>query len=196
MQEVRPHLRAVAYKTLALLYEYPEKDIFINSKERSYICNIFSELSKNNYFQDLTLVKIEELFSSIQCVPLEELQAEYIRLFEYAPLCPPYETAYINSNASDTLLSLQELYKKFGVQTNFPYPADFLIFQVEFMSYLISLEDTLSQKEFLERHLKVWIEHFSKCIKAHSFLAFYKLLAQLTLIFIRSDFLYLSKALL
>jgi TorA maturation chaperone TorD len=193
MRIIKPFLRAVGYKGIALLYEYPEKETLEGiEKEGKHIINAFSELSKNHYFKDLS---VENLFLSVKNIPIEQFQAEYIRLFEYDPLCPPYETAYINSEPSKTLLLLQELYRKFGLQPRFSYPVDIFIIQLEFMSHLICIEDTLSQKKFLETHLAVWVTPFSECIKKQSSLAFYRSLAHLTLAFIKADLQYLKSIL-
>ena len=184
-----PYFRAAAYKILGSLYEYPG-DSFLKKidQEIQKIRNIFFELKKADPFKDIPT--LEDPFIHIKDLPLEEIQAEYVNLFEYIPLCPPYETSYISVEPMEVIISLMDCYKKFGLDMAQPYPPDYLMFELEFMQYLIQKEEISWQKKFLQEHLTVWIPDFCECLRKNAHLPFYQSIASLTDHFISLDLKY------
>jgi DMSO reductase family type II enzyme chaperone len=101
----------------------------------------------------------------------EELQQEYIRLFEVGPGRPPCPL-YEGSHRSGRMKILEELvrfYEHFGLRHEAGDLPDHLCAELEFMHYLAfkeaatlhasgdSLPYRLAQRDFLRRHLNRWL---------------------------------------
>ncbi len=101
----------------------------------------------------------------------EELQQEYIRLFEVGPGRPPFPL-YEGSHRSGRMKTLEELvrfYEHFGLRPEAGDLPDHLCAELEFMHYLAfkeaaalhpdadSLPYRLAQRDFLRRHLNRWL---------------------------------------
>ncbi len=123
----------------------------------------------------------------------EELQQEYIRVFEVGavrPLCPLYEGAH-RAGRMKIMEELVRFYEHFGLR---PHPADrpdHLCAQLEFMHYLsfkqaaaISSQGeagglALAQRDFLARHLCLWLPRLCKRLESCDGVpAFYRSLAR------------------
>ena len=110
----------------------------------------------------------------------DELQQEYIRVFEVGavrPLCPLYEGAH-RAGRMKIMEELVRFYEHFGLQ---PHPADrpdHLCAQLEFMHFLcfkqaaaISSQGdveglALAQRDFLARHLCLWLPRLRKRLES------------------------------
>ena len=107
-------------------------------------------------------------FSSDAPASLEELRALYIRLFEAGapqPRCPLLESHYLQSRpAGETVLENKLFYKHFGLELASSVPADHLLAQLEFLSWLEHCavetggpEVARAREDFLSRHLRHWL---------------------------------------
>jgi len=101
----------------------------------------------------------------------EELQQEYIRLFEVGPgrpPCPLYEGAH-RSGRTEIMEDLVRFYEHFGLRPEAGDLPDHLCAELEFMHYLAfkeaaavhagtdSLPYRLAQRDFLSRRLNRWL---------------------------------------
>jgi DMSO reductase family type II enzyme chaperone len=101
----------------------------------------------------------------------EELQQEYIRLFEVGPgrpPCPLYEGSH-RSGRMKIMEDLVRFYEHFGLRHDAGDLPDHLCAELEFMHYLAfkeaaalhagadSLPYRLAQRDFLRRHLNRWL---------------------------------------
>ncbi len=100
---------------------------------------------------------------------LDDLRAQYLSLFEAGlpqPKCPLLESAYVDSRApGEVVLENKLFYKHFGLQLLSQAPADHLLTQLEFLSWLEHCIDAgnegpslrIAQREFTDRHLIHWL---------------------------------------
>ncbi len=102
---------------------------------------------------------------ALQAIPLEEIQAEYTRMFISAYpqlLCPPYESYYreglVYGNSS---VAAHEWYRRHGLDFTFEgEPPDHVSIELEFLAITKDVA-------FLEK-LREWIYEFTKRVKNHS----------------------------
>ena len=137
------------YRYFSLLFSYPTEE---NLSE-------IMELAKNSDFAGLR--SHEALCNH----PLEEVQAEYTRMFISAYpalLCPPYESYYreglVYGNSS---VAAGEWYQKHGLDFKFEgEPPDHLSVELEFLAIM-------KDHVFLEK-LREWIYIFTERVKNNS----------------------------
>lgn len=201
MKMVNPFLRSVIYKELSSLYIYPAKSVFDEIKGRK---KDFSAAFEELYSQfALTLPDYgRELLAVFEELSVDDLQVEHVRLFDYNPLCPPYESSYIklkNLNPATIHSALIECYHKFGLNSSpsFAEPLDHITVELEFMHFLTFREGQaiekesedvemylMAEKDFCENHLIKWVPEFSNCLDKQANLRFFNLSALLTRDFI------------
>ena len=95
-----------------------------------------------------------------------------------APKAPPYESCYRGENPERTLMTeetlrVRDFYRKAGVELTAKntQPDDFIAFELEFLLRLLAEEtkETREQaRDFLRRHLLVWIPNHVQEIRAHT----------------------------
>ena len=95
LKVINPFLRSAAYKKLSSLFTYPENNESYRQfrDEKREIKDIFAELSTEYDidFQD----DVDSLTSAVDGLSLQDIQVEYVRLFDYRPKCLIVESAYI-----------------------------------------------------------------------------------------------------
>ena len=208
MITINPYLRSSVYKALSSLHAYPEASLCreIGSRKEELI-NLFGELSKQKPF--FSLPTLEGIVASVKELPIEELQTEYVRLFDYNPLCSCYETSYAdpeNRKPAQIISALIEFYNEFGlnVSASFQEPPDCITHELEFMHFLSHMEGESghrgdeknrgyvirAEKMFLEDHLLSWMPKFGTCVKKNSKLSFFQNLSELTETFVTLDHTY------
>ena len=208
MTVINSYLRSSVYKELSSLHAYPEASLFheIGSRKEE-IKKLFSELSSQKPF--FLLPALEGIISSAEEISIENLQTEYVRLFDYQPLCFIHETFYAdpdNREPAKIISALIGAYNEFGlnVSSSSQEPPDCLTHELEFMHFLTHMEgesraggDEKSHhyiqagKKFLGEHLMLWISEFRNCVKKNSNLSFFQNLADLTESFVKLDYDYL-----
>src|SRR5512143_165216 len=137
------------YRYFSLLFSYP-------TEER------MKELVEISQDANGSLARSRELLAR---VPIEELQAEYTRLFISAYpklLCPPYESFYregiVYGNSS---IEVGEWYRKHGLDFICENePPDLLSVELEFLAIM-------KDRVFLEK-LREWIYTFTERVKNNS----------------------------
>ncbi len=102
---------------------------------------------------------------ALGAMPLEEVQAEYTRLFisSYpALLCPPYESYYREGIVyGNTAIEVRELYEKRGLKFSFEgEPPDLLSAELDFLAIT-------NDGSFLAR-MKEWVYGFTERVRENS----------------------------
>ncbi len=137
------------YRYFSLLFSYPTEDIMRD----------INELSAAEGFDGH---RCAEIFGTVS---LEELQAEYTRMFISAYpklLCPPYESYYregiVYGNSS---IEVSEWYQKCGLDFACEgQPPDLLSAELDFLALT-------NDASFLAR-MKEWVFYFTARVKVHS----------------------------
>ena len=122
--------------------------------------------------------KFARFIRSLDGADVEALQVEYVRLFDYRPSCPPYESAYRKDMKGAGLLGdLAEIYREGDLKCVPSLAIDHISVQFEFMHYLTHTEQSAGlgaqnyremQKRFLEDHLMKWVPTFCDDLKVRS----------------------------
>ncbi len=137
----------------------------------------------------------------------EDLEQEYIRLFEVGPggpFCPLYEGSH-RPGRMKIMEELVRFYEHFGLQHAPGDQPDHLCAELEFMHYLCFKEAAvtsrretgglrLAQRDFLSRHLCAWLPRVEKRLEgAKPAPALYGSLVALTLAACRRDLAWLKE---
>ncbi|OGL51102.1 MAG: hypothetical protein A3H37_08730 [Candidatus Schekmanbacteria bacterium RIFCSPLOWO2_02_FULL_38_14] len=207
-KEVNP-ARMNAYQFLSRAFIYPEEDLYSSLREEGFA----EEL--NSCFASLANIherEVSDLINSLACsvrnISLENMQSEFSRIFGHSVSneCPPYETEYGKSHVfqkSQGLGDIAGFYKAFGLEASDKAKErhDHISIELEFMYFLIFKENYArensraeesdickdAQKKFLKDHLGIWVPLFTKLLGEKAGKGFYKLLAELTGNFMRSE---------
>ncbi len=159
-----PKIRSLSYRLLSRLFSYPENDewLLVGKKEQ---LSCLRRLSCSDAIRSW----LDELSDTLRQADLETLQVEYVRLFDYRPVSPPYESAYLQAGQKNQMVkNLKALYRKAGLQCQEEEGHDHIIVELEFMYYLYAQEgkngaEPLWQNirsAFLDDHLLKWLPHF------------------------------------
>ncbi len=137
------------YRYFSLLFSYPT--------EKS-----MREIRELSATRDVAGFRSRDVLCSL---PLEELQAEYTRMFISAYpklLCPPYESFYREGLVyGSSMVATGEWYRKQGLDFTFEgEPADHVSVELEFLA----IRD---DRAFLEK-LREWIYQFTERVKNNS----------------------------
>lgn len=198
------------------LYDFLGQSFYMELKlnELKKICdiNIFAELVDDEGNSEGWGVKIlSDFFKGVLNLTekdIHKLNLEYNRLFVgpgHVPV-PPWESVYISKEKiifDEHTLAVREFYKRWDVNTKRinKDPDDHIGFELEFMSILSSrslraleennIEDLnntiLGQKEFLEKHLLLWIDEFADNLLRNTNEEFYIGLGLFTLEYLKMD---------
>jgi nitrate reductase assembly molybdenum cofactor insertion protein NarJ len=137
------------YRYFSLLFTYPSEETLGQIRD----------MSKNG---DVAGLRSRDV---LEAAPLEEIQAEYTRMFISAYpqlLCPPYESYYreglVYGNSS---VAVGEWYRRQGLDFTFEgEPPDHLSVELEFLAIM-------NDRAFLEK-LREWIYEFTDRVKKNS----------------------------
>ena len=180
--------RSQIYRFLARAFDYPAA----RRKGLYYFAEALP------WFRELPSEKLENLaaliIQSTQALDLESLQQEYVRLFDYRPVCPIQESSYMNnSTMTDLINSLVEFYSKSGLSCGNTMPPDHLVTELELMQYLCFQEFVDCEKnpvkwrelqiEFLASHLATWVPAFASRLESMTDTP-YRLLGKMAMDFI------------
>lgn len=213
LSTIDPYLRGNVYQHLSVLYQYQEDDLFNSFRnQKQEIAHLFNELA---VAMSLPLEEdIDRFVKSLDHVDLQDVQAEYVRLFDYRPACPSFESFFLKSsnqlaymediNPAKMQIAIEEFYRKYGIEpAHFgELPPDHITTELEFMCYLAFCEGqtqenkecniyATAQCEFMQDHLILWVPKFCEIMEKHADLEFYRLLSVLTRNFVSRDASYL-----
>lgn len=187
--------KAEVYKLLSHLYREPKEDLLITTQ-------LLLETIKNS---DENLLAIcEKMIQIFEREPqdIEDYIVEYSKLFvgPFKLYAPPYASIYLEDKwevMGRSSQTVESFYQRAGLTLGSANsePSDHISLQFEFMYYLnFKWSETGDstylnlQKEFLYRILTHWIPKFNKAIQQGATLEFYKLLGEITEIFIQQDY--------
>lgn len=167
-----PKVRSLSYRQLSRLFAYPESDDGLLIEESGQL-SCLRRLS----CCDAIGPWLDELAETIRQKDLETLQVEYVRLFDYRPVSPPYESAYLQVGQKNQMVkNLKTLYRKAGLQCQEEEGHDHVIVEMEFMYYLYAQEEKNKaeplwqniRSAFLEDHLLKWFPAFCEKLQKNA----------------------------
>lgn len=159
---------------------------------------------------------VELVAGMMEETDLEQLKIDFSGLFvgPFKLLAPPYGSVYLESGRQvmgASTVDAQNRYKEAGldISGNVKEAPDHIALELEFMYYLVfkeieSLEQTglekmidyqKKQRQFLERHLGVWVSKFAANVEKYATTDFYRNLAAVTKIFVQKDLYHISQVL-
>ncbi|MBO8127503.1 MAG: molecular chaperone TorD family protein [Firmicutes bacterium] len=196
--------RSQLYKILSKGFLYPQDETI--SYFADGVGNLISSISLSLPFNlKDTLETLRRESENLKLTELEELQAEYVRLFDYKPCCYITEAAYREHKAlGDSTLEVNCFYRNAGLQVVMLEFPDHLGIELEFMHYLSylateakeykdTMENLATQLSFLEQHLSAWAPSLCLSIQAKTKSKFYKALADVGRQFIDLDYRYIKE---
>lgn len=189
-------------------YMEPELDV-LNNKLAT---NIFEQLAdENGDSKNEGVDLLKSFFNNVSTLGKEEfvkIKEDYNRLF-VGPgqlLAPPWESVYLSKERiifDEHTLAVREFYKKWDVNTNTKNkePDDHIGFELEFMNILIGKsikaletndinllkESLFAQKDFLDKHILLWVDEFSSMIYKNAMEDYFKGLALFSLDYLKMD---------
>lgn len=209
MKTIDSFLRSSAYREFVSWYRYPEQSSLDELRARDQeIMEAFEVLAAQGHFTSMQ--EIHGLFDGIESSSLSDLQAEYVRLFDYRPTCPMFESSYTElekSNPGKVKLSVENFYNEFGLDASPASiePPDHIMLELEFMHFLAFKEGEAfgegggevkkylrAQQKFSEDHLLQWVPAFCDRLKENAGLSYYSTLAVLTEGFVLQDSNYID----
>jgi len=188
---MRENIRADSYKLLSECYHAPDKELItlLHGLAQSE-GGLYAEIAKH-------IPHIDEI---------ESLTIDYSKLFvgPFKLLAPPYGSLYLENGRTvmnNSTINAQKRYKKEGLAIALKEVPDHIVFELEFMYFLIVKEteaiqnsDLMTanhyfnkQKSFLETHLGMWVTEFTEKVKNHAQTAFYQNVARCTQSFVKND---------
>lgn len=122
---------------------------------------------------------------------LDELRVEYTRLFigPGEPPCPPYESVYRDGEDGErgpvegpSTVAVRKWYQEFGVQPSTDHSdlPDHIATELEFAAYLTERDATDDREQFLDEHLRVWLELFLDQVAQETEMDYYEELVATT----------------
>ena len=190
-----PLNRSQVYKQLYHFLHYPTEITGISLARNGGMACI-------NKLEDASIKQnANALSTEIGKSDLQGLQVEYVRLFDYRPACPPFESAYRNGMKRPQLMKdLAECYRQAGIECAHSFALDHFSVEFEFMHYLSYWEQNAEERRrhewrdkeraFLDNHILKWVPNFCCQMMAVAQSPF-KLLSQII-----GDFVQDEKALL
>ena len=190
--ELAAAARSSLYRRLAEAFAFPTPGLVEAVASRRFLVELLSEGSNLPF--DLVLDAGAQAALADTSVSHEELQQEYIRLFEVGPgrpPCPLYEGSH-RSGRFKLMEELVRFYEHFGLQPQPGDQPDHLCAELEFMHYLAFKEAAalstggpsaafvLAQRDFLQRHLCRWLPRLHRRLEGLQPPPFYRVLAWLT----------------
>ncbi len=164
--ELAAAARSSLYRWLATAFSFPSPEMNEGFASRRFL----DELSAAAAALPFPLPVDDDLRGD-EALAREELQQEYIRLFEVGPgrpPCPLYEGSH-RSGRTKIMEELVRFYEHFGLRHEAGDLPDHLCAELEFMHYLAfkeaaalhagddALPYRLAQRDFLARHLNLWL---------------------------------------
>jgi DMSO reductase family type II enzyme chaperone len=177
-EELATGARSAIYKLLAAAFAFPTETL-VESVAAGEFLRDMTSAGQHLPFAPPLDAGVRAAFAD-PSLTHDELQQEYIRVFEVGavrPLCPLYEGAH-RAGRMKIMEELVRFYEHFGLQ---PHPADrpdHLGAQLEFMHFLSFKQAAaiasqgeaeglaLAQRDFLARHLCLWLPRLRKRLES------------------------------
>ncbi len=190
-EELAAAARSSLYGRLANAFAFPTPGLVEALASGSFLAELLAEASNLPF--DLPLDADGQAALADPGLAHDELQQEYIRLFEVGPGRPPCPL-YEGSHRSGRLKIMEELvrfYEHFGLQSQPGDQPDHLCAELEFMHYLAFKETAalssagrtaafvLAQRDFLARHLCAWLPRLRARLEGLEPPPFYRSLVRL-----------------
>ncbi|MEN8108239.1 MAG: molecular chaperone TorD family protein [Pseudomonadota bacterium] len=186
--------RSRLYRLLALGFGFPCKELHEAQAElREIAAALYPDLELTQENVNLLAPEIESLYINV------------IDGHNQKKACRPYETAWREGDRSMQQWEVKKLYQIFGLELNKDTNElpDHLVNELEFMHFLshqaveagrgmlgggdARKQYVHAQKDFLERHLSLWVPKFCKALQEKVDEPFYVNLAALTAQFVMDD---------
>lgn len=193
--------RASVYKALSLYYYEPEQKV-VNGKSLTFLVSQLKVACPNaeKYVFDMKR-DVEFSYNKIQ-----HLLIDYARLFvgPFDLLAPPYGSVYLEKTRrimGETTENALRDYREAGLEMDraFYEPPDHIAVELEFMYYLVFLNINAAgdkmqiQNSFLNHHIGLWVEDFAGLVEKWAATEFYRNLARITRLFVKTDQSLLNK---
>ena len=130
------------YKILSLLLEYPDRELLDNLPEIRML------IDKNTDIGAEEKAALRKLLDYMSSMPLIDLQADYVKTFDFTPEHSLHLTHHLFDDDSDrnrgpALIDLGEMFKDYGVKTVTNELPDYLPLILEFVAGLEESEATV-----------------------------------------------------
>lgn len=180
--------RRAIYKILSLALQWPDEHFVSAVRQALRAASAASDM----------LPALEGALIELARIPLEQMQAEYTRLFingfPTTP-CLPYESRYCKSET--VWEEVVVFYRRWGLTSKREQP-DHIAVELEFLHVLLSALETATDEEersevqvaveaFWSKHLGRWAERFAHDLITHARLAFYRILGEVLAEFVRME---------
>jgi putative dimethyl sulfoxide reductase chaperone len=198
--------RSNLYKLFSLGFRYPDPDTFKTFRSGEFLAKIWDNASLLPHLDALTAnrAEIEGKFR-IEMAAFADFEVQFVETFDapFAP-CPLYEGFYREPRTA-IMLEVSEFYRHFGLamsrkEGNRELP-DNLSAEFEFLHFLTFKEAQarldkdqellkgyiLAQKDFLKRHLVLWVPEFCNSVQNSASMQFHVQLARITSTFIACE---------
>ena len=164
---------AFIFHCLSEAFSFPN----VSPRETCRILEPLSQFPKDN-----------KLVDSINATTLDDLQAEYTRLFINAPHkvpAPPYASVYLSEKGQlfqDGYDDAVKFYLDAGLEpVQGPEPADNIFYELEFVAMLLEYKKNDLLCSFLESHLLKWYPKFLDNLLAANPHIYYDVIARFTM---------------
>jgi len=206
-EELQAAARSRLYVLLARAFAVPDPPFHQAVREGAFAAQVWNNVAALPY--PFALADGEAVRQQLgEVAGHQELQSEYIRLFDVGtprPPCPLYGGEY-KKGRKGVMEELIRFYNYFGLR---PSPRsrdmpDHITIELEFMHFLIFREVTAlhhqqdrtsylrAERDFLERHLCAWVPRLGERLRRQQPHPFYAALARLAEAFLAADLRYLQ----
>lgn len=202
--ELTAAARSALYHRLAEAFAFPTPGLVAEVASGEFLAGLLAEAAELPFELEPDADAQAALADSIA---FDELQGEYVRLFDVGPgrpPCPLYEGSHRNGRMK-IMEELVRFFEHFGLR---PHPGDqpdHLCAELEFMHYLAFKEAAalsrqgramafvLAQHDFLERHLRRWLPRLRARLEGLEPPPFYRALCRLADDLVAHDLRYLKR---
>jgi len=207
-EELQAAARSRLYDLLAHAFAVPDPAFYEAVREGAFAAQVSDNVVRLPYA--FALADGEAARQQLgEVAGHQELQSEYIRLFDVGtprPPCPLYGGEYKKGGRKGTMEELIRFYNYFGLR---PSPRsrdmpDHVTIELEFMHFLTFREVTAlhhqqdrtsylrAERDFLERHLCAWVPRLVERLRRQQPHPFYAALSRLAEAFLAADLRYLE----
>jgi DMSO reductase family type II enzyme chaperone len=199
---LQPLVRSRVYAMLSAVFSYPDEEFFAQLANGTFATELVETISA--LYPDVARSITEQEFALRASATLQDLEAEYLRIFETGVPKPPvslYESAYIrDTQRASILLELKSFFDHFGltVASESHELEDQIVAELDFMQFLAAKEAQAiegqldaapyrrAQRDFLARHLGRWLPAMAQSASAIP-AGFYRSASMITATFVERD---------